>query len=94
MRTALALAAFLVAGPAMAEPTVKQLLAAEARATLKCQGSTNIDEVPEACSWRDRLVGRLSQSGYCFGRIGQLQGQKEWHPCGANSIRTDDLKEH
>ncbi|TXN40666.1 hypothetical protein FV232_27055 [Methylobacterium sp. WL30] len=74
------------------EPTVKQLLAAEAQATRTCQGSADPSRAAEECSRRDRLFGRLSQLGWCFGMKGQTQGQKEWHPCGPNSVRSNDLQ--
>lgn len=92
MRYALAALAFLVTPAVAGEPTVKQLLAAEARANTKCRGSTDELTIAESCSQRDRLGGRLAQSGWCFGRIGQIEALKEWHPCGANSIRQDDLR--
>jgi hypothetical protein len=93
MRTTLTLVFVLAAGSAYAaEPTVKQLLAAEAQASRVCQGSTDPDSATGECSRRDRLVGRLSQAGWCFGRVGQIQAQKEWHPCGPGSIRQNDLQ--
>jgi hypothetical protein len=92
MHYALAALAFLMTPALAAEPTVKQLLAAEAQANSQCRDTYNEATTPEACSRRDRLVGRLSQVGWCYGKRGQIQADKEWHPCSANSIRQDDLR--
>ncbi|GJE15117.1 hypothetical protein [Methylobacterium longum] len=34
---------------------------------------------------------RLAQAGYCWGRKGQTEEQKEWHACKPNSIYEDNI---
>lgn len=71
-------------------PSVPELLRAEAWADRQCRGTTDDLVRDEQCALRERLVGRLSQAGYCWGLEGQTEGQKQWHRCGPRSIRIDD----
>lgn len=93
MRAVIVVIVLCGAAPACAEqPTIKQLLTAEAKADLACRGASDPSQSTEECSRRDRLFGRLSQAGWCFGRVGQIEVAKEWHQCGTNSIRQSDLR--
>ncbi|WP_162560842.1 hypothetical protein [Methylobacterium durans] len=83
--------AFIASAHAEPRPSVEQLLKAEAQATLICRGSTDELKIQEGCAWRDRLVGRLAQEGYCWGKKGQIEGDKTWHKCKAGSIYFNDL---
>ncbi|MCJ2138384.1 hypothetical protein MKK69_30750 [Methylobacterium sp. J-026] len=96
MRTALtALALVVAAGGASAQqqlPTVPELLTAELKAALACDGSGDPAVTREQCRLRDRLSGRLAQAGYCWGRKGQTDEKKEWHACQPDSIYEDDIE--
>jgi hypothetical protein len=96
MRSALAALALVVAvGGAQAQqqlPTVPELLTAELKATLACEGSGDPAIIREQCRLRDRLSGRLAQAGYCWGRKGQTDEKKEWHACQPDSIYEDDIE--
>ncbi|MHC2107005.1 hypothetical protein [Methylobacterium sp. WL64] len=96
MRTALAaLTLSMAAGVALAQqppPTVPELLSAEARAALGCEGSGDPAVIREQCRLRDRLSGRLAQAGYCWGRKGQTDEKKDWHACQPDSIFEDDIE--
>lgn len=73
-------------------PTVPELLAAEAKAARACEGAGDPAVARGQCTLRDRLSGRLAQAGYCWGRKGQADEKKEWHPCGPDSIYVDDVE--
>ncbi|KQP33410.1 hypothetical protein ASG60_15915 [Methylobacterium sp. Leaf469] len=92
--TSAAFALLLVAGSAFGQPmpTVRDLLAAETKATQGCEGSGDPAAIREQCVLRDRLSGRLAQAGYCWGRKGQTDAKKAWHPCGPDSIYVDDVE--
>ncbi|MCJ2081037.1 hypothetical protein [Methylobacterium sp. J-090] len=95
MRSALAaFAVILVAGGAYGQqlPTVPELLAAELKATQGCEGAGDPAAIKEQCTLRDRLSGRLAQAGQCWGRKGQTDAKKAWHPCGPDSIYVDDVE--
>lgn len=92
---AVTLAVLTFSGAASAQqelPTVQELLAAEAKATQGCEGAGDTAIIKEQCTLRDRLSGRLAQAGYCWGRKGQVDAKKEWHPCGPDSIYIDDIE--
>ena len=72
--------------------TVQELLAAEVKAAQGCEGTGDTAIIKEQCTLRDRLGGRLAQAGYCWGRKGQMDAKKEWHPCGPDSIYIDDIE--
>ena len=95
--TALASTALILglAGAARAQqplPTAEELVAAESRATQGCEGAGDPAVIKEQCTLRDRLSGRLAQAGYCWGRKGQTDARKAWHPCGPDSITVDDVE--
>lgn len=96
MRTVLtALALVVAAGGAQAQqqmPTIPELLTAELKAAQACDGFGDPAIIREQCRLRDRLSGRLAQTGYCFGRKGQTDEKKEWHDCQPNSIYEDDIE--
>lgn len=96
MRTALAaLTLVMAAGAALAQqqpPTVPELLTAEAKVALGCEGSGDPAVIREQCRLRDRLSGRLAQAGYCWGRKGQSDEKKDWHACQPDSIFEDDIE--
>ncbi len=60
--------------PAVAAPSVQELLKAEATADAACRGSTEPESLhtQEECDRRDRLVGRLSQEGCATGGRARL----------------------
>jgi hypothetical protein len=92
---AVTLAVLTFSGAASAQqelPTVQELLAAETKATQGCEGAGDTAIIKEQCTLRDRLGGRLAQAGYCWGRKGQVDAKKEWHPCGPDSIYIDDIE--
>lgn len=80
--------------PAAAAPSVQELLKAEAAANAACRGSTEPESIQtqEECDRRDRLVGRLSQEGMCYGRQGEVGAQMRWHRCGPGSLTINDLR--
>ncbi len=88
-----AVAIVSAATSAFARPDAAALLQAEAKADATCRGNVDREsgETLEACSRRDRLVGRLYQIGYCYGKKGQFGYQMKWHRCGPNSVMLDDL---
>lgn len=90
---ALALAASICT-PAFAAPSIKVLLRAEAAATLGCRDSDepNSFQTQEECHRRERLVGRLTQAGMCYGKKGQVGAEMHWHRCGPGSFQNDDLR--
>ncbi|WP_264047988.1 hypothetical protein [Methylobacterium flocculans] len=96
MRIVAAVLALLIAsGEAFAQqqlPTAQELLAAEAKATQGCEGTGDTAIIKEQCTLRDRLSGRLAQAGYCWGRKGQMDAKKEWHPCAPDSIYVNDIE--
>ncbi|MCJ2104915.1 hypothetical protein MKK70_05875 [Methylobacterium sp. E-041] len=57
-----------------------------------CEGSGDPDIIREQCRLRDRLSGRLAQAGYCWGRKGQTDENKQWHACQPDSIYEDDIE--
>jgi hypothetical protein len=89
-----AFALILVAGGAHGQqlPTVSQLLAAESEATQGCEGTGDPAAIRDHCVRRDRLSGRLAQAGYCWGRKGQTDAKRAWHPCGPDSLTVDDVE--
>lgn len=99
MRAAVLALALLITVPALSipsqaqvAPSVRDLLAAEAIADRNCRGSTDELVQAEQCARRDRLFGRLSQAGYCWGMKGQSEAEKKWHRCGPTSIYSNDLE--
>lgn len=80
--------------PAVAAPSVQELLKAEATADAACRGSTEPESLhtQEECDRRDRLVGRLSQEGMCYGRQGEVGADMRWHRCGPGSLTINDLR--
>lgn len=96
MRISFAAIAFVAAaGGAAAQqqrPTIPELLTAEAKAALACEGSGDPAIIREQCRLRDRLSGRLAQAGYCWGRKGQTDETKDWHACQPDSIFEDDIE--
>jgi hypothetical protein len=76
-------------------PTAAQLIQAEITASSHCQGSTDPTDVnvQMECDRRSRIVGRLSQLGWCYGKKGQVGGDYRWHQCATGSNVINDLKE-
>ena len=93
MRYALA-AIVLIATPAFAAGGLSpaDLTAAWQAANSNCQGSADPEgyEAKAACQKRDRLSGRLTERGYCFGLKSQPASQYRWHHCTPASNREDD----
>ena len=98
MRTALAALALVVAAggaQAVEQPTAKQLIKAFGIANSDCRGSADPSsaETQMECDRRSRIVGRLSQMGWCYGRKAQVGADYSWHRCTPASNKINDLVE-
>jgi hypothetical protein len=102
MRTkiAFALAAALVASPAMAAGKsaccspgweATDLMTAESMLNGICRGSVgaNEDVIGYSCQARQAVVSALDKLGWCYGKIGQAGADMRWHKCTKGSQHTD-----
>lgn len=65
-----------------------ELIASYRSLNSACRGGSGDDpRTQTACAERDRVVARLQQAGYCYGRRGQVGAQMSWHRCGPDSLR-------
>lgn len=77
---------------AHAQPSPSQFIKAWNEATFTCSGDTrNEDLRADECARAAALRAHLNERGWCFGKQGQAQYQKQWHQCKAGSIRPNDL---
>ena len=68
--------------------TTPALLREQAELNSLCRGGSGDDpRTIAACKKRDAVSRALGGMGWCFGKEGEFEYQKQWHRCQPGSIR-------
>jgi hypothetical protein len=55
----------------------------------RCRGAEGASASSKVCEDRKAAFKALNAIGWCYGKVGQVGYQNEWHRCEADSIRED-----
>ena len=85
MRLPIALAALIIATPAIADDTAIDLAKAWWKANDECRVSSGPAASKPSCDTRVQLDRKLAENHWCFGQLRNFPAERAWHPCGRPS---------
>lgn len=72
---------------ASVSPLVGGVSAGSFQLDTSCRGSEGANDL-SVCDERTKVGRQIKDIGWCYGKVGEVGYQHEWHQCGPLSIRS------